>query len=121
MLVLISKGYLVNVPPNELAEGVKRRRLFTVSLRPAAIFGEKEKRHLPRIAQYIEDGLFTFTIGDPSNKVDWVYVDNLVDAFLLAALSLGSDFTAGKPPKASGNHIHTSHPLEAKLYRVEGA
>lgn len=30
-------------------------------------------------------GLYLFTIGDPSNRCDWVHVDNLVHAHLLAA------------------------------------
>lgn len=42
---------------------------------------------------------------------EWIgqlYIDNLLDALLLAALSLGSDFTADKPPKASGRVGHYS-------------
>jgi hypothetical protein len=35
-----------------------------------------EQRHLPRILQLIDCGLFFFRIG--SATVDWVHVDNLV-------------------------------------------
>ena len=54
----------------------KGLRLSTCSLRPAAIYGVDELRHLPRILQLIDCGLFFFRIG--SATVDWVHVDNLV-------------------------------------------
>ena len=55
---------------------IKGLRLSTCSLRPAAIYGVEEQRHLPRILQFIDCGLFFFRIG--SATVDWVHVDNLV-------------------------------------------
>lgn len=33
-------------------------------------------------------GMYLFTIGDASNLCDWVYVDNLVHAHLLAAAAV---------------------------------
>ena len=33
-------------------------------------------------------GMYLFTIGDASNLCDWVHVDNLVHAHLLAAVAL---------------------------------
>lgn len=64
--------------------------LLTCSLRPAAIYGEGEARHFPRIVKHIDrclsllfdhilifySGLLTCRIGNAI--VDWVHVDNLV-------------------------------------------
>lgn len=50
--------------------------LKTACIRPAAIYGEEEQRHLPRIVKHIDTGLFQFRIG--SATVDWVDVTNLV-------------------------------------------
>ena len=52
-------------------------------IRPAAIYGETEQRHLPRIVQLMDMGLYTFNIGSPDSRVDWVYIDNLVQAYVL--------------------------------------
>ncbi|XP_015266032.1 PREDICTED: short-chain dehydrogenase/reductase family 42E member 1 [Gekko japonicus] len=64
--------------------------LRTCALRPAGIFGPGEQRHLPRIVSYIEQGWFRFVYGDPSSLVDFVHVDNLVQAHILAAEALGA-------------------------------
>jgi nucleoside-diphosphate-sugar epimerase len=56
-------------------------RLITSVIRPAAIYGENEQRHLPRILMHLDMGMFMFRIG--SAKVDWVHVDNLVRMLLL--------------------------------------
>ncbi|XP_054856453.1 short-chain dehydrogenase/reductase family 42E member 1 [Eublepharis macularius] len=64
--------------------------LRTCALRPAGIFGPGEQRHLPRIVSYIERGWFQFVYGDPSSLVDFVHVDNLVQAHILAAKALGA-------------------------------
>eukprot|EP00897_Mesotaenium_endlicherianum_P005304 jgi/Mesen1/4801/ME000243S03977 len=63
-------------------------RLFTCALRPAAIYGPEEERHFPRIMTHVRRGLFLFTIGDKDARVDWVHVDNLVHAHLLATAAL---------------------------------
>ncbi|KAL8194986.1 UNVERIFIED_CONTAM: hypothetical protein K2H54_043628 [Gekko kuhli] len=64
--------------------------LRTCALRPAGIFGPGEQRHLPRIVSYIEQGWFRFVYGDPGSLVDFVHVDNLVQAHVLAAEALGA-------------------------------
>lgn len=51
--------------------------LTTCALRPAAIYGEGEQRHMPRILEAIDLGLFLFRIG--SATVDWLHVENLVN------------------------------------------
>nr|XP_061820549.1 short-chain dehydrogenase/reductase family 42E member 1-like [Nerophis lumbriciformis]XP_061820550.1 short-chain dehydrogenase/reductase family 42E member 1-like [Nerophis lumbriciformis] len=62
--------------------------LRTCALRPAGIYGPGEQRHLPRIVSYIEKGVFRFVYGSPSSLVEFVHVDNLVSAHVLAADAL---------------------------------
>ncbi|KAI4317056.1 hypothetical protein L6164_024967 [Bauhinia variegata] len=64
------------------------RCLYTCAVRPAAIYGPGEERHLPRIITLAKLGLLLFRIGDQSVKSDWVYVDNLVLALILASMGL---------------------------------
>ncbi|XP_031561297.1 short-chain dehydrogenase/reductase family 42E member 1-like [Actinia tenebrosa] len=71
--------------------------LRTTALRPAGIYGEGEQRHLPRIVSYIKKGLFAFTYGSKNSLVDFVHVDNLVSAHVLAGQAL-----VGNMPKAAG-------------------
>ncbi|RLW01299.1 hypothetical protein DV515_00008071 [Chloebia gouldiae] len=70
----------------ELGNG--RGVLRTCALRPAGIYGPGEQRHLPRIVSYIERGLFKFVYGDPLSLVEFVHVDNLVQAHVLASEAL---------------------------------
>ncbi|KAM4596106.1 short-chain dehydrogenase/reductase family 42E member 1 [Fundulus diaphanus] len=65
--------------------------LRTCALRPAGIYGPGEQRHLPRVVSYIERGIFRFVYGSPSSLVEFVHVDNLVSAHMLAAEALSSE------------------------------
>lgn len=65
--------------------------LRTCALRPAGIYGAGEQRHLPRIVSYIERGLFRFVYGDPNSLVEFVHVDNLAKAHILASEALKAD------------------------------
>jgi nucleoside-diphosphate-sugar epimerase len=62
--------------------------LHTVAIRPAAIYGDGELRHLPRILNLVHQGLAFFAIGHENILCDWVYADNLVYALVLAEKSL---------------------------------
>lgn len=73
-------------------------QLRTCALRPAGIYGPGEQRHLPRIVDYIEKGIFRFVYGKPSSLVEFVHVDNLVSAHELAAEAL----TPEKQHRAAG-------------------
>uniref|UniRef100_A0A4X1T2D0 3-beta hydroxysteroid dehydrogenase/isomerase domain-containing protein n=1 Tax=Sus scrofa TaxID=9823 RepID=A0A4X1T2D0_PIG len=76
------------------ANGTAARRagvLRTCALRPAGIYGPGEQRHLPRIVSYLEKGLFRFVYGDPKSLVEFVHVDNLVQAHILASEALKAD------------------------------
>ncbi|KAH9494409.1 hypothetical protein Btru_021867 [Bulinus truncatus] len=59
------------------------------ALRLAGIYGPGEQRHIPRIVSYLERGMIKMTIGDKDSLVDFLHVDNLVQAHILAAEALG--------------------------------
>lgn len=62
--------------------------LRTCALRLAGVYGPGEERHLPRIMSYVEMGLFAFTYGAKDSLVEFLHIDNLVQAHLLAAKAL---------------------------------
>ncbi len=58
--------------------------LLTVSVRPHLIFGPGDPHLFPRIIERARRGQLV-QVGDGTNKVDVVYVENAADAHLLAA------------------------------------
>ncbi|BFZ17471.1 hypothetical protein BsWGS_20510 [Bradybaena similaris] len=75
------------------------RTLRCCVLRLAGVYGPGEQRHIPRIVSYLEQGLVKVTYGCRDSKVDFLHVNNLVQAHELAALALGEDkkfIAAGK-------------------------
>jgi len=77
------------------ADGAAGGLLRTLAIRPAAIFGEQENRHLLRIARLMELGAFSVAFGDPNALQDWLYIDTLLDAIMGAASALGSSQPVG--------------------------
>ncbi|XP_052191594.1 uncharacterized protein LOC127800806 [Diospyros lotus] len=69
----------------------KNGTLYACAVRPAAIYGPGEERHLPRIISLAKLGLLPFRVGEARVKTDWVYVDNLVLALILASMGLLDD------------------------------
>ncbi|XP_055331346.1 short-chain dehydrogenase/reductase family 42E member 1-like isoform X2 [Paramacrobiotus metropolitanus] len=69
--------------------------LRTCCLRLAGIYGPGEERHLPRIVDYLERGWIKFLYGEAI--VDFVHIDNVVQAHTKAAEALKTDteFVAG--------------------------
>ncbi|CAL1526352.1 unnamed protein product [Lymnaea stagnalis] len=57
-------------------------------LRLAGVYGPGEQRHIPRIMSYLEQGLVKVTYGAKDSLVDFLHVDNLVQAHMLAAEAL---------------------------------
>ena len=58
--------------------------LATVSLRPHVIFGPGDVRFLPAVVKNAKAGKLKFQIGRGDWMSDYTYVDNLIDACLLA-------------------------------------
>ncbi|NOY93795.1 MAG: NAD-dependent epimerase/dehydratase family protein [Deltaproteobacteria bacterium] len=73
--------------------------LATTALRPGGIYGPGERHHLPRLVRELLGGRFVATVGDGTARADNIYIDNLIDAHLAAALSL-------KPGSASDGHAY---------------
>jgi nucleoside-diphosphate-sugar epimerase len=67
-----------------LAMGYVERGQWVTTLRPAAIYGPGDPERFYMIFQRVAKGSFTF-LGDGSATYHPLYVDSLVDAFLLAA------------------------------------
>lgn len=104
-----SKGFVnlgllrINFCSSLLHSKETRKCLYTCAIRPAAIYGPGEERHLPRIIKFAKLGLIPFKIGSTNVKTDWVYVDNLVLALLLASIGLLDDIPGQEgPPVAAG-------------------
>ena len=87
-------------------------RLYTCAIRPAAIYGPGEERHLPRILSLAKMGLLSFKVGDSSIKTDWVYVDNLVLSLILASMGLLDDIPGRKHPIAAGQAYFISDGID---------
>ena len=62
-------------------------RLATVSLRPHFIWGPGDRNLLPRVVARQKAGRL-YRIGDDNKLVDTIYVDDAVDAHILAAVQL---------------------------------
>ncbi|MFO0550994.1 MAG: NAD-dependent epimerase/dehydratase family protein [Polyangiaceae bacterium] len=65
-----------------------RDGLLTCSIRPHVIFGPGDTRFFPAVAGRARDGKLKAYVGDATKLSDFTYVDNLVDALLLAADAL---------------------------------
>jgi len=71
--------------------------LLTVVLRPRLIWGPEDTNLVPQLVARARAGQLRF-VGDGSNLVDTVYIDNAVDAHLLAADCLEPGAScAGRP------------------------
>ena len=73
-----------------LVLGANSRDLATVSLRPHLIWGPWDTNLVPKIVDRARAGQLRL-VGDGSNLVDTVYIDNAVNAHLLAAEKLDPD------------------------------
>ncbi|KAG9456639.1 hypothetical protein H6P81_001147 [Aristolochia fimbriata] len=102
-------------------------RLYTCAIRPAAIYGPGEERHLPRIVSMAKWGLVVFKMGKANVKTDWVFVDNLVLALILASMGLlddipgkeGQPIAAGQPYFISdGSPVNTFEFIRPLLRSV---
>lgn len=85
--------------------------LSTLIIRPAAIYGEGERRHFPRIIKLMDNGLFRFTVGNA--MVDWVHIDNLTQAFILASDKLVSVDDPKKIPSGRAYFISDDSPIHS--------
>ncbi|KAA0064667.1 hypothetical protein IC582_015203 [Cucumis melo] len=90
--------------------------LRTCAIRSCAIYGPGEERHFPRLVSLAKLGLLPFRVGKQSAKTDWIYVDNLVLALILASMGLLDDIPGkGRDPVAAGQPYYVSdgHPVNS--------
>jgi 2-alkyl-3-oxoalkanoate reductase len=69
--------------------------LATCALRPHLIWGPRDRHLIPRLLDRARDGQLR-RVGDGTNLVDMVYVENAAAAHLQAADALAQEATAGK-------------------------
>ena len=85
-----------------LAEGfvlspeVALKGLKACALRPTTIIGPEDEQVIGLIHDLIGKGETKFIIGDGDNIYDWMYIDNAVDAHMLAAENLLTTQTAAR-------------------------
>ena len=67
----------------------------TTAIRPHVVFGPGDSRFLPAVLEKAESGMLRFSVGRGTWLSDYTYVDNLIDALLLADEKLGGEAIAG--------------------------
>jgi 3beta-hydroxy-delta5-steroid dehydrogenase/steroid delta-isomerase len=87
--------------------GVDPARLRACALRPGGIYGPGESHHFPRVVREVLRGRLVAKVGPGKARSDNVYVDDLVDAHLRAAVRL----TPGSPVVGGAYPIGDGHPM----------
>ncbi|KAJ0255951.1 hypothetical protein HA466_0089870 [Hirschfeldia incana] len=96
--------------------------LSTCAVRCPLVYGPGEEKYLDRIIADARLGLLLFKLGDPNSKIDWICVDNIVLALMLATTSLFSEHSkvAGKAYFVSdGNPINFFEFLQPLLKNLD--
>lgn len=76
----------------ELLAANGEKGVYTCAIRPHVIFGPGDTRFLPAVLDRARAGKLRFRVGLFNDKLsDFTYVDNLIDALLLAEERLGPD------------------------------
>lgn len=98
-----------------------RRDILTTALRPHLIWGPRDPHIVPRLVQRARAGRLP-RIGDGTNLVDVIYVENAAAAHLLAADALAE----GSPANGHAYFVSQDRPVNlwefiADLLRLAGA
>jgi 2-alkyl-3-oxoalkanoate reductase len=84
-----------------------RNGLVTAAIRPHFIFGPRDPQIVPRLVENANKGTLV-RIGDGTNKVDVTYIDNAVNAHLLALDALAKE---GSPVRGQAYFIGQERPV----------
>lgn len=82
------------------------KTLLTCSLRPRLIWGPRDRNLIPRIIERARAGRLR-RVGDGTNRLDTIYVENAADAHLLAMEAL----TDGSPVAGSAYFLSQGDPV----------
>jgi nucleoside-diphosphate-sugar epimerase len=85
-----------------------QRGVLTCAIRPHVIFGPGDTRFLPAILKRAKGGSLRLSVGVGNDKLsDFTYIDNLIDALLLADEKL----TPGSPVAGSAYFVTNGEPM----------
>ena len=82
-------------------------RLLTCAVRPHVVFGPGDQRFLPAILTRARAGKLRYAVGRRRTLSDFTYVDNLVDALLLADARL----VPGSPTAGRAYFVTNGEPI----------
>lgn len=92
----------------ELLAANGQRGVLTCAIRPHVIFGPGDRRFLPAVLKRAQAGQLRVSVGLNNTKLsDFTYVDNLIDALLLADEKL----TPGSPVAGQAYFITNGEPM----------
>ena len=86
-----------------------RGGLLTCAIRPGGIYGPGERLTYGRLVRALKMGAPLVVFGDGSARLDYVYIDNLVDAQLRAAERLAE----GSPVCGEAYFLSDETPINA--------
>jgi len=89
--------------------------LLTCAIRPGGIYGPGERFTYGRLVRALKLGLPLVVFGDGRAKLDYVYIDNLVDAELRAAERL----VEGSPVCGNAYFVSDGSPVNAGQFSIE--
>ena len=89
--------------------------LLTCAIRPGGIYGPGERLTYGRLVRVLKMGVPLFIFGDGSARLDYVYIDNLVDAELRAAERL----VDGSPVCGEAYFLSDETPINAGQFSIE--
>ncbi len=84
----------------------QENKLHTVIVRPTTVYGPRDHQGVVELYNVIDKGMFV-RVGDGKNKVDYVYVSDLVKGARLAEkkASSGADYILGGGNPITFNHL----------------
>ena len=89
--------------------------LLTCAMRPGGIYGPGERLTYGRLVRALKKGVPLVVFGDGKARLDYVYIDNLVDAELRAAERLFE----GSPVCGQAYFLSDETPINAGQFSIE--
>ena len=89
--------------------------LSSCAIRPGGIYGPGERLTYGRLVRWLKKGVPLVVFGDGKARLDYVYIDNLVDAEIRAAERL----VEGSPVCGQAYFVSDETPINAGLFSIE--